>query len=90
MTIFVVFRVGEPAKMQAAMERAYPANHLKIETGEWLVSAPGTAKDVSDKLGVTPANDSGPAMVFSMANYYGRATTEIWDWVKAKAEASIG
>ncbi|SFN80987.1 hypothetical protein SAMN05216573_12262 [Bradyrhizobium sp. Rc3b] len=29
-------------------------------------------------------------MIFSMANYYGRATTEIWDWIKAKAEMPGG
>jgi hypothetical protein len=51
-----------------------------------LISAIGTAKDISDKLGVTPGNDAGAAIIFSMGNYYGRATTEIWDWIKVKAE----
>lgn len=53
---------------------------------EWVVSAVGTPKDVSDKLGVTPGTETGTAMIFSMGSYYGRATTEIWDWIKAKAE----
>ena len=69
------------------MVRAFPDNHLKVDTAEWVVSAIGTPKDVSDKLGVTPGSDTGTAMIFSMGSYYGRATTEIWDWIKAKAEA---
>jgi hypothetical protein len=90
MTIFVVFRVLDPAKMEAALNRLFPNDHLKVDDDEWLVSAVGTAKEISDKLGVTPGNDIGGAMIFSMANYFGRATTEIWDWIKAKAEAPNG
>ena len=87
MAIFVIFRVSSPPLMEAAMQRAFPGNHLKSDTAEWIVSAIGTPKDVSDKLGVTPGADTGTAMIFSMGSYYGRATTEIWDWIKAKAEA---
>lgn len=93
MTIFVVFRVSDPEKMKTAMQSAFPNNHLQVDTDEWIVSATGTAKDISEKLGVTKGENStvvGPAMIFSMANYYGRATTEIWDWIKSKLEAPSG
>jgi hypothetical protein len=90
MTIFAIFRVTDPARMEAAVQRAFPTDYIKVHAGEWLVSATGTAKDVSDKLGVTPGSDAGSAMIFSMANYYGRATTDIWDWVKTKAERTGG
>jgi hypothetical protein len=95
MAIFVIFRVADPEKMRAAVARVYPGNHLNIQTDEWLVSDVGTAQEVSTKLGVTlrdnpTQTETGPAMVFSMAGYYGRATTEIWDWIKAKAEAPGG
>jgi hypothetical protein len=90
MAIFVVFRVSDPKKMEAAMLRTFPDDHIQVHAGEWLVSTSGTAKDVSDKLQVTPGNDAGAAIVFSMANYYGRATSEIWEWIKAKAEGTVG
>ena len=89
MAIFAVFRVHNPAKMAAAIERAFPEDYFKVKEDEWIVSAKGTAKDVSDLLDVSNG-DTGPAIIFKMANYYGRATTEIWDWVKAKAETSDG
>jgi hypothetical protein len=94
MTIFAVFRVSNPAKMETAIRSAYPNDHLKIDTDEWLVSDKGTAVEVSHKLGITSPTDAstvnGPAIVFSMANYYGRASTEIWDWIKTKLEAPSG
>jgi hypothetical protein len=90
MAIFAIFRVTQPEKMEEALQRVYPGDHIQVSPGQWLVSAVGTAKDISDKIGVTPGSDMGAAMVFSMANYYGRATTEIWDWVKTKAERTSG
>jgi len=90
MTIFVVFKVADPAKMQAAVLSAFPNDHLRLQDNEWLVSGVGTAKEISDKLNISPPNGSGSAIVFSMANYYGRATTETWDWIKAKAESAVG
>jgi hypothetical protein len=90
MAIFAVFRVADPLKMNAAMHSAFPENHVQVGPGEWLVSASGTAKDISDKLGVTGETTTGAAIIFSMANYYGRATTEIWDWIKSKAESPGG
>ena len=90
MTIFVVFKVAEPAKMHAAILSAFPQDHLRLQDNEWLISGIGTAKDISDKLNISPPGGTGSAIVFSMANYYGRATTETWDWIKAKAESSVG
>lgn len=93
MTIFAVFRVADPVKMEAAIRSNFPDDHMKVGNGEWLVSAKGTAQDISHKLGITtPENTTvnGPAIVFSMANYYGRASTEIWDWIKTKLESAGG
>jgi hypothetical protein len=88
MTVFVVFRATSPEAMGASVRRNFPNNFLEVQSDEWLISASGTAKDVSDRLGLTPSASSvGTAIVFSMANYYGRAPTEIWEWIKAKAES---
>ncbi len=91
MPIFVIFRVANAPKMEAALQQTFPNDYLKVSIGEYLVSSPGTAKELSDRLMISPATGgTGPAMVFSMANYYGRASTEIWDWIKTKAESTGG
>lgn len=53
MAIFVVFRVQDPARMEAAIDSVFPDDHLSIGKNEWLISAKGTAKEISDRLGVT-------------------------------------
>ena len=89
MGIFVIFRVANPAALEAALAKVFPDDHLVVNPGQYMVSAKGSAKDVSDHLDIS-GGVAGPAMVFKMANYYGRATSDIWDWVKVKAEQSDG
>ena len=89
MTIFVIFRVHNAARMEAALATTFPDNHLKVAPNEWIVSATGTASEISAKIGI-PQTPELTAMVFSMANYHGRASTEIWEWIKTKAEQPSG
>lgn len=86
MNVFVVFKVSDHDKMDAAIKKQYPGDHLKLQTDEWLLADSATAKDVSDKIGATDGS-SGSAIIFKMDSYYGRAATDIWDWVKTKSEA---
>lgn len=95
MAVFVIFRVQDPERMRNAVQQAFPENFFDLGNNEWLVSAKGTAKEISDRLGITnepPGTQSraGNAIVFSMDNYYGRAATNIWEWVKTKVEATDG
>jgi hypothetical protein len=89
MPIFVIFRVSDPQMMKAAIEAEFPQDSLAISANEWLVSFRGTAVGLSDKLGVSDGRN-GVAIIFGMSSYFGRATTDIWDWIKAKAESSDG
>jgi hypothetical protein len=89
MTIFVVFRVKASACMRAAIARAYPDDSLDLGNNEWLISAKGTPKIVSDSLGITSHPDTiGAAIVFSVDGYFGRASADIWEWIKSKSEAT--
>lgn len=78
----------------AAIQSAYPGEALTVEEGIWFVSARGTAREVSEKIGITrgPENgEVGSAIVIEAANnYWGRATGEIWSWLKSRTEATIG
>ncbi len=87
MTIFAVFAAAQPEKLSGAIAKHFPGNFTKVSDDSWFISADGTSKDVSDKLGVTDGA-SGGAIVVSVSGYYGRASTPIWEWVKAKWEGS--
>lgn len=86
MTIFVIFRVSHPDILARELSIKYPNDHLKVSDGQWLLSARGTAREVAEYLGfINQGTTSG--IVISMGSYWGRAPTDIWDWIKAKAEA---
>ena len=87
MGVFIIFRVTEPAKLKEAIKASFGVEQYDLGNNEWLVSLKGTPKEVSDKIGISDGSN-GNAMIFAMSGYYGRATTEIWDWIKAKAEAT--
>jgi hypothetical protein len=89
MTIFVVFRVKASACMRAAIAQAYPDDSLDLGNNEWLICTKGTPKSVSDSLGITSKPDTiGAAIVFSVDDYFGRASADIWDWIKSKSEVA--
>lgn len=89
MSIFVIFRVANTASLEAELAKVFPSDHLPLGGGEYLVSATGSAKEVSDRLGISDGS-TGAAIVMKMMNYFGRASTDIWDWIKGKAEQAGG
>lgn len=91
MTIFVVFKSMSPEKLGLRIAREFPKDHLQLQNDEWLISAEMTAIDVSNRIGITTdPSETGSAIVFSMRSYYGRASNDVWDWIKTKSEASGG
>jgi hypothetical protein len=92
MTIFVVCRVTNPDLVGPAIKQKFPNDHLQLKPDEWLVAAKGTARGISDHIGITSGEKPalGSAMVFATVGYYGFAQPEIWEWIKTKTEATGG
>jgi hypothetical protein len=93
MTIFAVLMPAPQPQIAAAIQAAYPDDHLSITDTQWLISGSGTAIDVTAKIGVYDSKNpekpaGGSAIIIAMAAYYGRAPTPVWDWIKAKQESS--
>jgi hypothetical protein len=72
----------EDSKVVAALETHFSGNYMKIGATGYLVAAPpksvATAKDLSDKLGITDGVN-GAGMILNIAGYYGRLNPNIWD-----------
>jgi hypothetical protein len=84
MTVFAVFHVKNPAAITAAMELYFSNDHIKVSDTVYFVAGRGmTAQDVSDKLGITEGGN-GSAIVVTVTGYYGRASTNVWEWIAAK------
>lgn len=89
MAIFVIFKVSDPAALRTAILTNFPADHFDLGSNEWLISGRGTAQEISDRLGLS-TGVVGSGIIFSMQSYYGRASSNIWDWIKTKSEQADG
>jgi hypothetical protein len=83
MALFAILAVSDDPRIAAAMVSVYPNDYLKVGPGQYFVSAKGTAADVSNALGITKGIN-GLGIVVTIANYYGHAGTNIWEWLKVK------
>jgi len=88
MAIFAIIAQPSPnsARLPGAVTSIFPENHLQIAEGVWLVAAKITAKEVSDKMGITDGKN-GSAVVVEIAGYFGRADPTIWSWIKSRLDA---
>jgi hypothetical protein len=93
MSVFAVLLPIENPKLTDIIKNKFPEpDHYQITSTQWLVSAKGTAKQVSDTLGVSAKEKEdrmGSAVILAISSYWGVASTELWDWIKAKMEESL-
>jgi hypothetical protein len=90
MTIFAVMPPTASAVLDERIRKTYPDDSLQLAPNQWLVSAPGTAIDVSRALGLLDPERIASAVVMAMSGYFGRAPTPVWDWIKTKLESKPG
>jgi hypothetical protein len=88
MTIFVVMAVDPLAvpKINERILTRLPGNFISAGANVWFVAGSGTAKEMSDQLGVTApeAEVISGVIVVSINGYFGRAPAPIWEWIAAK------
>lgn len=90
MAVFVIFRATNPDAVRAAITEKFADEFIELQSDEWLVSASVTAKELSDTLGITGGKSAslGSAIVAKIGAYYGRAPTDVWDFIKTKSESA--
>lgn len=91
MTIFAVLLPNPQPDLANRIRAKFNGNSLQVTDTQILISTTGTAYDVSVEIGLidpdnpnTPA--SGNAIVFATSGYFGRAPSNVWEWIKAKLE----
>jgi hypothetical protein len=83
MIVFVVLAPNDSPLLSNAITSSFPTDFLKLGPGQWLVAGKGTAVDVSKTLGVTDGK-TGPAVIFSIASYFGASDPNVWEWLRVK------
>ena len=77
-------------KLNASQDK-FPFLSKGTSEESWLVIAPVavTTKELSDAFGITDGSVSA-AVVVRVENYFGRANTDIWEWITAKIGVLFG
>jgi hypothetical protein len=89
MSIFVVLSEVDNAKLETLIKETYPEDYYQLSPRQWLISSDETViKLTEDLLIIDEEKGPGPALVFTISNYYGMADPAIWEWLKAKREKS--
>jgi hypothetical protein len=85
-------RADMDARLGEAIETAFPNNFFQVsERGQWLVVGEGTAREISNKIGITGVEPPpiSTSVVFSVSGYFGRASSEMWEWIAVKLGGHI-
>lgn len=89
MALFAVLARQPRPALDAAIQRAYVGHNRMINSNTYLLRERGTSKDVYDKLGMDAAakGDFAGVIIFRVtADFFGRSTTEFWEWVAQSIE----
>lgn len=78
---------NEPA-LGAAVAKVYPNESLQLNDRAWLVSARGTAIEVSNALNASTGAQGFVIVMNLSGDYFGWAASNTWAWMKAKFEAA--
>lgn len=74
------------SKLEPRIKTIIPhGDYLLLPSGSWLVSYPGTSKELAERLGMALSEDfitSG--IVVAITSYWGRATPDVWEWLQLK------
>ncbi|HUG82225.1 MAG TPA: hypothetical protein VML01_11215 [Bryobacterales bacterium] len=91
LSVYAIYAApGNTALESALAGRLQPGDSFTLGTGQYLVAFGGTAKDLSDHLGVTSGAEEGPsapAVILEVSGFYGSAAPEVWDWLTQKMGA---
>lgn len=89
MSVFAVIPTRLDHKLGPALDAARSSGvlqYLQLPQKEYLVSFRGTSTELSDLLKIT-GGENGLAIVLAISSYYGRTSTDTWEWIKNHWEA---
>jgi hypothetical protein len=87
MALFALMTSEDTPALEAKIKELFPNAYLQVEPRQWFLIGSGTAKDVSERLGIT-SGVSGSGIVISVGGYYGRAGTNVWEWIASKSSTT--
>lgn len=88
MGLFLLTPIQNPDRLAAKVAERFGVNAYMVQsTHAWVIDYNGTAKELSDELGITNGS-VGTGVIVSIGTYYGRASPDMWEWMKVRLERS--
>lgn len=89
MAIFTILPKAPNPVLDAKIKDSFsPENVFQLNNCQWLVSADMTTKQVTERLGIPSDPELHSIAVFSINNYFGRYSPDLWEWLKVEMEKS--
>lgn len=87
MAIFLVLPTADGTidKALGAQREQSKLEFITLPKGGYFVSYKGTSEELSALLGITDGT-SGAGIVAAVNSYFGRAPSNIWEWVGSRME----
>lgn len=86
MSVFVVLSKTPNRTLEQRIASIFSGEHHRLAETQWLVRAPLTTKQLCEKLNITNSPEMHSVVVFSINNYYGKHSPEVWEWLKVSME----
>jgi hypothetical protein len=83
MAIFLVRATREAPTVAQRIQSVVPDSHLAVTEDTWLIDYNGMTRELADALGfLTAEARNGAGLVVAVENYSGRASADVWEWLK--------
>jgi hypothetical protein len=86
MTVFVVLARRSTSELEKNISRAFPDSYFRYSDSAWFISATGTAREVSEKIGAKKGVISGVVVLATTGSYFGVSSPDVWDWLRSAVE----
>jgi len=82
--IFAVVATRQAAEIRREVEKLPEHSFYELTDDSWLVAYEGTTRQLAERLGIR-SGDAGSGLVIQAAAYSGRASNDLWDWLKVRS-----
>ncbi len=91
--LFALFVASKPDAIKerlSATNLPFAILSQPVSADSWFLITKSaiTTKEVCDALGITDGSN-GSGVIVRVENYYGRADTEVWEWIVAKRSVAL-
>ena len=81
--MFMVVATSGADKVRVAVEKLGAETYYELKSDTWLILFDGTTRKLSEEIGIRNGTN-GSGVVAAIAGYSGRASSELWEWLKVK------